>query len=205
VSRDDEIAREILKELDRPATDLDCVLTYFRYLREDIKEIGVFAPGPIVPRFSDEKKKLRQIAAHAKRLAFCIKDLSPSTRHLLAINMYFETDRTDDPDLKLGELLADLIQIAHQADVIQSADPCVDRKDSCASAAWTLMNELGLEPTKYFRYYRVAGLMYQALTGKEADDMKRACDRTINEMNRRQRFAQELIEAGLERYLVPRK
>lgn len=208
MNRDDEIARDILGELKRPAADLDCVLTYFRYLREDIKEIGVFAPGPIVPRFGDEKKILKQLAGHAQKLALCIKKLSPSLCHFLAIHAYFERadDPNLDPDLKLSELLSDLMVLACKADEIQQTNLCRDDpKDSCASAAWALMREFGLEPTKYWTYYNVAGLMYEALTHEEADDMKPACDRTIDEMHRRERLVQELTEAGLERYLVPRK
>lgn len=130
---DDEIGRRILDELDRPATDLDCARTYLWCLRENIKGMGVFAPDPASPRFSDEKKVLGQFAGHAEKAARCIKELSPLARHILAANAFLDAflgHTPEDPDKKLDGILSDLMVLAHKADQIQRtfSDPAKTRR-----------------------------------------------------------------------------
>ena len=170
----------------------------------------MFAPDPATPRFSDEKKVLGQFAGHAEKAARCIKELSPLARHILAANAFLDAflgHTPEDPDKKLAEILSGLMVLAHKADEIQRtfSDPSQDPKEECAQSAWALMDALGAKPTKYTVYYVVAGLMWEALTGEEGVDMKRACDRTVDEFQRRQNFEREMTEAGLGRYFAPRK
>lgn len=214
MNRDDEIAGRILGQLKRPVTeaDMDCVRTHFWYLREHIKSMGVFAPNPASPRFSDEKKVLGQFAGHVEKAVHCIRELSPRSRHILAANAFIDaflghTPTPEDPEKKLDGILSDLMVLANMADEIRRtvSDPCEDPKEKCAQTTWVLLDALGIKPTKYEKYFGVAGMMWEALTGEEEVDMERVWDRTIDQNSRLIRLEQEMTEAGYGRYFLPRK
>lgn len=187
---DDEMVDRIVEELGRPTTDRECVRTYIEYLREDIEAMGAFAPDPDASRWSDERKNLKQIYGHARKLAFGIKGLSPRGRYTLALLAFFHEKPQGDPQAWFKQRLDkfvedDLLQIAGRARQLWRElpdDPMRDPKDDCAEEARLLMRELSLKPTKgaYSKYYVVAQLMWEAVTGEEDVDMKRACDRHID-------------------------
>jgi hypothetical protein len=173
VNNDEDIAGRLLDRLrlDRSVANIECVVAHFWCLRNDVT-FSVDVNG-------DERRKLKQLVGHARALALCMKEFSPIQHHLLATSLY--PDRAHkDAELKFDEWLCGLARIAEQVDaMMRSSSP--DPRESCARITGALMSALNVKPAKSTKYYDVASLVWEAVAHEGAPDMKRACNRALDE------------------------
>lgn len=208
IARDKAIAGRIVEQLECSVGAVDYVRAGIQHLRADLAS-HEFVQREAEPRPSDAKKKIKQVAIHARKLAASIEAINPSWRSILSLTFFEHSeagvirpypDLDRKAELRMSTWLSDLARLAGIAEVVQGASYARRKpKEVCAFTARSIMLTIAptIKPAKgeYSKFYRVAELLWEAISGEEAEtvSMKKACDGCLD-------MCSEIERIGLEEY-----